>query len=123
VELDSLEHEGFATVTWHACVELDDEPATLECTTFQPGESADHEVDELVHEIRAAIATERQLRAATTRMSLDEILDDQLVRGDLDAAAATYRELHAAYFSTLDDDRAIATAQAKVRDLVRLRAR
>src|SRR5262249_23272392 len=67
-----------------------------------------------------ALADERRDRPAAAQQSLDEILGDQLARGDLDAAAATYRELHAAYFGALPEDRAIAMSLAKVRELWKL---
>jgi hypothetical protein len=119
-ELLGLERRGFALVHWSARVRFDGAGATLEVAVPGPPDDADAELDELVSALVGAIAGERRERQLATQQSLDEVLGDQLQRGDLDAAAATYRELHAAYFGTLPEDRAIAASLAKVHELRKL---
>jgi hypothetical protein len=117
VELDGLERRGFQLVRWTARVKLDGVGAKLEFSTLVPG---DDDVAEIIEHLREAIADERRDRDEAVHEQLDVVLDRQIAAGELEAAAATYREIHAGYFATLPDDRALEIAQAKIRELHRM---
>jgi hypothetical protein len=117
VALDGLERRGFQHVQWTARIKLDGVGATLEFATLVPSDDPE---DDMIDRLAEAIADERDARGEQVRESLDDALARHLAAGELDAAAATYRALHAAYFATLPDDQALSASNVKVRELARL---
>ncbi len=117
IELVSVERSGFYGVTFHVRARIDQVEAELTFDMFEPPELPDATV---VKNLRAAIEDVRDGWAGDREDALEGVMQAQLANGELDAAAATYRTMHAEHFAAVSEARAIELSLAKVQELARL---
>ena len=103
-------------MTFHVRARIDGVEADLEFCVYDPSELPD---DSLAENLRDAIEDERTARADEKTETLGQRLDHQLARGELEAAAATYRSIHAPYFAAMAEPRALELSLAKVTELAK----